>query len=214
MKASILTFCALILSFVAFSQNANEAKALLDAVSLQAKTYDNISIDFKYKVDSALGSSSQETRGDVVISGDNYVLHILGVTRIFDGETLYTINPEDEEVTISSNNSDDETTISPEALLSFYEKGYRYAMDIVQNVNGRQIQYVKLTPTTVASGVQYVLLGIDSKTNNIYNMIEVAQDGSKTTLTVNSFKTNEPLSETLFTFDESKYSSYFINRID
>ena len=64
------------------------------------------------------------------------------------------------------------------------------------------------------SEVKQVLLGIDATTKHVYNLIEVGKNGTKTTLTVNSFQTNQPLSETLFSFDESKYPDYFINKID
>ena len=46
---------------------------------------------------------------------------------------------------------------------------------------------------------------------HIYNLIETGNNGSVTTLTVNCFKTNQPLSESLFTFDKSKYTDYYIN---
>jgi hypothetical protein len=157
---------------------------------------------------------NQETRGDVIMEGEKYLLNILGITRIFDGNTLYTISPEDEEVTISSENSEDETTITPSKMLSFYEDGYTYSLDISQNVKGRKIQYVKLVPIDSNSEIKHVLLGIDSKTKHIYNLIEIGTNKTKTVLTVNSFKTNEPLSKTLFTFDESKYSDYYINKLD
>jgi outer membrane lipoprotein-sorting protein len=157
---------------------------------------------------------NQETRGNVVMQGDKYLLNILGITRIFDGKTLYSVSPEDEEVTISSQNSQDENTITPSKMLSFYEEGYNYTMDIVQNVNGRKIQYVKLVPIDSNVEINHVLLGIDSNTKHIYNLIEVGANKTKTTLTVNSFKTNEPLSKTLFTFDKAKYKDYYINKID
>ena len=209
---NILTAVVLILTAVGFAQDS--AKALLEDVSSKVRSYENISIDFKYVLNNAEEDISQETRGDVIMKGDKYVLNVLGVTRIFDGETLYNISPEDEEVTISSENTDDENTITPSKMLSFYENGYNYNMDIVQNVNGRKIQYVKLLPIDSKSEIKYVLLGIDIKTKHIYNLIEVGSNNTKTTLTVNSFKTNEPLSKTLFTFDESKYKDYFINKID
>ena len=62
--------------------------------------------------------------------------------------------------------------------------------------------------------INHVLLGIDINTKHIYNLIEIGSNKTKTTLTVNSFKTNEPLSKTLFTFDASKYKDYYINTID
>ena len=87
-------------------------------------------------------------------------------------------------------------------MLKFYEEGYTYEMDIAQNVKGRKIQYVKLNPIDTNSEIKHVLLGIDANSKHIYNLIEIGKNGTKTTLTVNSFKTDEPLSKTLFTFDE------------
>ncbi|MGR7813864.1 LolA family protein [Lacinutrix undariae] len=210
----IIIAVVLLMSFNGFAQNSDKAAALLNEVSAKIKTYNNISIDFKYSLQNISENISQETRGDVVMQGDKYKLNILGATRIFTGSTLYTISPDDEEVTISSENSEDEGSITPSKMLSFYEDGYTYAMDIVQNVKGRKIQIIKLTPIDTHSEIKQVLLGIDAQTKHIYNLIEVGKNGTKTTLTVNSFKTNEPISKTLFTFDKSKYKGYYINKLD
>lgn len=213
MKNILIAF-VLLLSFSSQAQDAAKAKALLNEVNTKVKGYNNISIDFKYVLKNTSENINQETRGDVVIEGDKYLLNILGVTRIFDGKTLYSINPEDEEVTISKDNSDDESSITPSKMLSFYQNGYTYKMDIVQNVNGRKIQYVKLFPSETNSEIKHVLLGIDAQTKHIYNLIETGKNGTTTTLTVNSFKTNEPISKGLFTFDKNKYKGYYINKLD
>ena len=210
---NILFILTLFISTLSFGQDT-KAKSLLDEVSNKAKSYDNISIDFKYALDNAAENIKQETRGDVVMQGEKYRLNILGATRIYDGKTLYSISPDDEEVTISSENSNDESNITPSKMLSFYEDGYSYKMDIIQDVKGRKIQYVKLTPIDSHSEIKNVLLGIDAQTKHIYNLIEVGKNGTKTTLTVNSFKTNEPISKSLFTFDKNKYKDYYINKLD
>jgi len=209
-----LFFLILLISISLNAQNAEQAKALLKEVSQKVKSYENISIEFKYALSNAEENINQETRGDVVLQGNKYRLNILGATRIFDGKTLYTISPDDEEVTISSQNDDNENSITPSKMLSFYEDGFTYAMDIVQNIKGRKIQYVKLTPIDSHSEIKHVLLGIDVQTKHIYNLIEVGKNGTKTTLTVNSFKTDEPLSKAVFSFDDKKYSDYYINRLD
>ena len=210
----LLVFAIVLISFSTFAQDAQKAKTLLNEVNAKVVSYNNISIDFKYVLRNASENINQETRGDVVIEGEKYLLNILGVTRIYDGKTLYTISPEDQEVTISKNNTEDENTITPSKMLSFYKQGYNYAMDIVQNISGRKIQYVKLTPIDSNSEIKQVLLGIDAQTKHIYNLIEVGKNGTQTTLTVNSFKTNEPISKTLFTFDANKYKGYYINKLD
>ncbi|HNU60560.1 MAG TPA: outer membrane lipoprotein carrier protein LolA, partial [Aquaticitalea sp.] len=124
------------------------------------------------------------------------------------------ISPEDEEVTISKDNSDDGNSITPNKMLTFYNNGYTAKMDIIQNVMGRKIQYIKLIPKDSNSDIKNILLGIDAQTKHIYNLIEVGKNGTQTTLTVNSFKTNEPISKSLFTFDKDKYKNYYINKLD
>jgi len=210
----VIVLLVLMISNFSFAQNINKARQLLNEVSEKVKSYDNISIDFKYVLDNSEENIKQETRGDVIMEGDKYILNILGITRIFDGNILYSISPEDEEVTISNENFDDENTITPSKMLSFYQDGYTYEMDIVQNVKGRKIQYVKLVPIDSNSEIKNVLLGIDAHTKHVYNLIEMGSNGTKTTLTVNSFKTNKQLSKTLFTFEESKYTNYYINKLD
>jgi outer membrane lipoprotein-sorting protein len=206
----ILALCSISLA------QAQSAKTLLNEVSTKVKGYQNIVIDFKWNLNNDKEGVNQDTRGDVSIQGENYMLNMLGVTRMFDGAKIYTINPEDEEVTISTYNEDDDKEITPSKLLTFYEKGYTYKMDITQTVKGRKIQYVKLIPIDSKAEIKDILLGIDQQTKHIYRLIQTDANGTKYTLTVNSFKTNQPLSKTLFTFDEAKYQKdgYYISRLD
>ena len=209
----LIILLILLANNISFGQNSSDAKTLLNEVSEKVKSYDNIWIEFKYVLDNSEENIKQETRGDVVLEGNKYVLNILGTTRIYNGKILYSISPEDEEVTISKEDFDDENTVTPSRMLSFYEDGFTYNLDIVQNIKGRKIQYVKLNPITSDTEIKYILLGIDTKTKHIYNLIEIGNNGTRTTLTVNSFKTNEQLSKSLFTFDESKYKDYYINKL-
>lgn len=197
----------------ATAQNADKAKALLDEVYNKVKSYDNIRVDFKYELKNEEADIHQETRGDVTLKGDKYLFNYLGSMQLYDGKKVYTVVPENEEVTIEDK-SQDENTITPSDMLTFYRQGHTYEWDILQNVQGRKIQYVKLTPIDSNSEIASILLGIDVETRHIYRLIETGQNGTRTTITVNSFKTNQPLSETLFTFDEAKYEEqgYYIIR--
>jgi len=199
-----------------FSMQAQDkrAKELLDQVTAKVKSYENIVIDFKYTLNNSKENINQESKGNVTLKGNMYVLNLMGVTKIFDGKKTYTINPEDEEVSISKFNEKDENAITPSKMLTFFNSGYKFSWDIVQNVKGRKIQYIKLNPISSKDQRKEILLGIDSQTNNIYNLIEIGKNGTKTTLTVNSFKTNQPLSKNQFTFVESKYPNYIINKLD
>jgi len=213
MKNSILLILAVCSISLAPAQNAG---TLLNEVSAKVRGYDNIVIDFKWNLNNAKEGVNQDTRGNVSIECDKYLLNMMGTTRMFDGQKIYTIVPEDEEVTISSYNTEDDKEITPSKLLTFYEKGYTYEMDITQNVKWRKIQFVKLRPIDSKAEIKDILLGINIQTKHIYRLIQTDANGTKYTLTVNSFKTNQPLSKTLFTFDQAKYEKdgYYIDRLD
>lgn len=196
------------------SVQAQSAKSLLDEVSKKVKSYNNIVISFKYALNNPVENVSQETRGDVTLQGNKYKLSLMGTERMYDGKKIYVIVPEDEEINISSQDEEDDSSITPSKMLTFYEEGYTYKMDIVQDLNGRKIQYVKLLPIDSKSDLKEILLGIDKQTKHIYKMVQKLNNGTNVTFTVNSFKTNQPLSKTLFVFDESKYENYYINRLD
>ena len=210
------TAVVLLLSIsIVFAQSDTKAKKLLDDVSSKMSKYENISVSFKHNLDNAKENVHHETRGDVTLKGDLYNVNFLGTNQIFDGKKTYTIITEDEEVNISDAEDNEEGTITPSKFFSFYKKGFNYKWDILQNISGRKIQYVKLTPIDSNSDINHILLGVDVNTNHIYKLIETGNNGTVTTLTVSDFKTNQPISSTLFTFDKAKYESagYLINEL-
>ena len=195
---------------------AQSIQSLLNEVSNKVKSYENIQIDFKYSLENTRENVKQDTRANITLKGDNYVLNMLGVTRIFDGKTIYTIVPEDEEVTISNYSKEEDKSISVSDMLTFYENGYNYKMDIQQNIRGRKIQFIKLSPIDSTTEIKNILLGIDMQTKHIYKLIQIDSSGTNYTITVNSFKTNQPISQNLFIFDEEKYTNqgYYINKLE
>ncbi|MCK0135810.1 outer membrane lipoprotein carrier protein LolA [Arenibacter sp. S6351L] len=213
MKIKLSIILLLLTTSVSMAQNSAKAKTLLDEVYNKVKSYDNIFVDFKYSLNNEEANINTETRGDVTMQGDKYLFNYLGSKQIYDGKKVYTVVPENEEVTIEEK-LDDENTITPSKMLTFYKQGHNYDWDILQNIRGRKIQFVKLTPIDTNSEIKSILLGIDVETKHIYKLIETGKNGTKTTITVNSFKIDQPLSKTLFTFDENKYKNdgYYIIR--
>ena len=214
MARRILLLTTLFLFGFSIQAQEKKAKELLDQVTAKVRSYDNITIDFKYSLNNAKENINQDSKGNVTMKGNHYLLNFMGVTKIFDGKKTYTIVPEDEEITVSTINEKDDSAITPSKMLTFFNSGYKYNMDILQNVKGRKIQYIKLVSTNPKDPRKEILLGIDVQTKHIYNLIEIGKKGTKTTLTVNSFKTNQPLSKNQFTFAASKYPNYYINKLD
>lgn len=200
-KVSVLI--ALFITAVGFSQ---DAKALLDKVAQTAKSYDNIYIEFEHKIDNEIADIHQSTNGKAILKGDLYNFEYMGVEQMFDGSKVYLMIHEDEEVVIKEpNNEEDATTLTPSKMLTFYEKGFEYSMDITQNIADKKLQFVKLKPTNEETELQHVLVGIDTKTNHIYRVIEIGLDETVTTYTITAFKTNQTLDAATFTFNKAAF---------
>jgi len=213
----VVLFLVIVMASIAmsFAQSDSKSKKLLDEVSTKMNSYKNIYVEFKYVLDNTKENVHQETRGNATLKGDLYNVNFLGTNQLFDGKKVFTIIPEDEEVNISDADADDDNTLTPSKFFSFYEKGFTYTWDKIKNIQGRQIQYVKLKPIDSNSEIANVLLGVDVKTKHIYNLIEKGNNSTITTLTISKFKTNQTLSSKLFVFDEAKYKKegYLINKL-
>ena len=213
MKHIIVLFIALLSFSFSHSQSDPKAEKLINEVLQKVKSYENINVKFSYNLENKATNTSEETRGEVYINGEKYRLELDGNIIIYDGKKMYTIDQANEEVKISSV-YDDDASITPSKMLTFFEDGYNYKWDIEQNQSGRIIQYIKLIPIDSDAEYKNVLLGTDKYTKNVSNVIYTMDNGTRTELKIYSFKTNEPLSENLFEFDKSKYLDFYFDEQD
>ncbi|CAI8299883.1 MAG: Uncharacterised protein [Bacteroidota bacterium] len=213
MKIKLLFIVLLCTGFVLAQNQDTKAEKLLQEVSETLASYTNIAIDFSYELINRKEYIKQKEQGTLVVQDNKYVLNLMGIQQLSDGENIHTINKENEEVLIEPVDTDLSEGLNPSKLFSFYKQGYRFAWDIAQPLyGGRTIQFVKLTPIDTYAQAAYLLLGIDTKTKHIYKLIEVGDNGTETTLTVRSFTPNKTLTANTFVFSEADYPNYYIDR--
>ena len=192
------------------SQQKDESRLLLDKVSTTMKTYNNMILDFSTSLMNEEAGINEDdelpTRGSITLQGEMYNLNYIGNNFIFNGIKLYVINHDEKEVMINDQDLEKEDgVIYPSKLLTFYKEGYNYKMSLIKLINGRKIQFIELTPIDTDSEIVKVNLGIDLKTNHIYKLIQFGDNGTKTTLTIDQFKSNQKISDELFQFDQNSY---------
>ena len=192
-------------------QTSLEAKKLLESASQQMESYDNIVFDFSYVLNNRMEQINQENSGQVTVADEKYKLNFLDAIQLFDGVALYTIVPENEEITITQADQEEDFGINPNELLRFYKEGYDYHWDISQRVKGKNIQFIKLIPSQDDGDLRSLLIGIDTQKNHIYKLIEVGDNGTVTTLTINEMEVNSALPKNFFVFNEDDYPEYYIN---
>ena len=212
MKKTGILFLSLFITTVAFAQSADRAKSLLDEVSAKMGAYENMYIGFNQTlINEEAGIKEGDEppiKGEINLKGEKYSLNYLDNDFIYDGVKLYVINHDEKEISISDSDlSDDDGFIYPSKLLTFYKEGYNLEMGKLQNIKGRNIQFVTLNPIDSNSEIIMVELGIDVKTKHIYKLIQTGINTSKTMFTITEFKKNEDLSESYFSLNKTKYLS-------
>ena len=212
MKKTGILFLSLFITTVAFAQSADKAKSLLDEVSAKMGGYENMYIGFSQTLsneDAGIKEGDEPPiNGEINLKGEKYSLNYLGNHFIYDGAKLYVINHDEKEISISDSDlSDDDGFIYPSKLLTFYKEGYTLEMGKLQNIKGKNIQFVTLNPIDSNSEIIMVEIGIDVKTKHIYKLIQTGINASKTMFTITEFKKNEDLSESFFSLNKTKYLS-------
>ena len=116
-KKTLFVFVTGVFTMV-FAQKVNSnAKNILDVVSAHYKSKNAIYFKFIY------ATAGKNEMGEFYASKDKYRLKIMGSEQIFDGNKIYSINEEEQEVTVSKSNGG-ENVLSPMSYLEAYKKNY------------------------------------------------------------------------------------------
>ena len=115
----LLFFTSLLLLTAGQAQTSLKAKALLDRVANEMNTAENLQFGFTYILENQQEKIRQETEGSVTVAQKKYRLNMTDVQQLFDGKQLYTIIPDNEEITISDPAEAEDVGINPSELLYF-----------------------------------------------------------------------------------------------
>ena len=187
-----------------------KAKTILDAISTQYKSKNNVYFKFVY----GTGNSKKITRTEPGIfysAKDKYKLKIMGTEQIFDGKKLYNISAEDQEVTVAKPTGN-EQMFSPLNYIEEYKKGYNVKYMGKLMVNGVNSDFIKLTPTS-KNGIQEVNLFVNAAKKQIVKVEQFSTDKSVSVIAISDYKENQNLSSALFNFDRDQYKNYLVTEL-
>lgn len=182
----------------------NKAKGILDAVSANYKSKNTLYFKFSYGTGS--GKISKNQTGSFYASKDKYKLKIMGNEQIFDGNKTYSINEDEQEITIAKQNSKE--TLSPINYIDSYKKGY----NIYYIGKNKNMDIIKLTPTK-SNGIKEVFLYVNTSKNNVEKIEQYSTDKQITTITITEYKENPKVDSKIFTFNKNLYKNYLITEL-
>lgn len=188
-----------------------KAKAILDEVAKQTKTYTTIKADFtavtEKKETNTKNVITDTQTGTLQIKGAKYKLEFKGQTIFCDGKTQWTYIKESNEVQI--NNAPDPNAtdnINPINIFTLYEKGYKYKYEREDVVNGIKADVVNLYPLDPDKRPFHTIqLSIDKAKKQIISAKIMNKNGTNNIITVKNFTANTEIPDTYFNFNKADY---------
>ena len=187
-----------------------KAKSILDAVATNYKSKDNVY--FKFVYGTGTGKKVTKTEPGIFYSAkDQYKLKIMGTEQIFDGNKIYNISEEDQEVTVAKPTGS-EQMFSPLSYIEQYKKGYNVKYIGKIKVNGVNSDYIKLTPVK-NTGIKEVNLFVNPAKKQLVKIEQFSNDNAVSVIAISNYLENQKLSSTMFTFDKNQYKDYFVTEL-
>jgi len=181
-----------------FSQSAEE-------ILKKAQEFSLILSDsyYKFKIESKLDNPMLPITGELFIRGEKYFIDTEYIDQIYDGENIFTIVHENQEIII--NNSDIPLfNLTPNKLLNFFIEGHK-----LDNISNSKNYIIKATSED--DGIIYFI----SINYLNYSIEKIEMKDTSSNEVINTFLTltydynlSVPLS--LFKFDINKYRNYTI----
>jgi len=206
MKKLLMIFLAIPVMLFAQSKD-KQASEILQEVTDKTKAYSSIKLEFTYQMENPDANINELTEGKAIVSGDMYHLDVAGQTVICNGQTIWTVITDAEEVQVNDAEEGD-GGFSLTRMLSTYNEDYKSKLlTKVTSLDGRNIYALDLTPNE-KKNFERVELFIDKDKMDVYSIALYDQNGSVYTYKITSFVADSPVSEKDFTYDEARFPDF------
>ncbi|MEC5395060.1 LolA family protein [Bergeyella sp. RCAD1439] len=209
-KIASVTFALGTLAWADAQKSDAKSKQILDAVANKYKANKNTYFKFAYGTGSQ-GKVSKTQTGIFYTTPSQYKLKIMGIEQLFDGQKVYNISEEDQEVTIAKANGN-EMMFSPTNYLNSYKTNYNTQYVGKRTLNGTSTELIKLTPIK-NNGIKNVFIFVDAAKNQLVKVEQYNSNNDVAIIQIQDYRTNQNLAADLFRFNRDKYQNYVITEL-
>ncbi|MGV3589634.1 MAG: LolA family protein [Adhaeribacter sp.] len=185
-------------------QQDPRAEKILNAMSQKYQSLKAFNVVFTQTLENSSSKIKETMQGDITVSGNKFRLKLKDQEIINNGNTIWTYMKSDNEVNISENDPDDQQ-MSPNAIFTLYQKGYKYAFVEEMRESGQTYNIIELSPLDKNNSVYKVRLQINKRDNSVKTWKMFRNNGNRYTYTIKSFNPNPVVDVNYFAFDKSQY---------
>lgn len=194
MKNTLLSF--LLSLCCATAACAQSATSILDKAADNFRKAGGVKIDYTYQVNGQGGT------GNIQLKGHKFVNHMDGQTLWFDGKTLWTYLPDNQEVNVTTPTQKELAKMNPYAFVSLYKKGYKATL----RGNGTKEYYViLLTATDAKRSPSQITVHIGRTSHRLLYAKLKLSSGDTLTVNVTSYKDRQQWADSHFVFPSKSY---------
>jgi len=190
------------------AQQDPEAKKILDRVSLKVKSASTIQADFELTIENRVENQESSAKGTIRIKGKKYYMESLGTKVYFDGTTMWNYMEDINEVTINNpETTSDDFVENPALIFDFYNSDFKYRLVGEVNMEAGWMYEIDLFPMNLEQPYSRFKILVRRDTDELYMVRAVGKEGIDYTINIRNLKYNQPLNDSMFTFDPAKYKN-------
>lgn len=185
--------------------SAQNAKAILDAMSTKYKAIPSFTSNIDYTMVNKADGVNNTLEGSIAVKGDMYSLKMGGQEVINNGITVWTYLPDDNEVNID-NHSAEAGDITPSSIYTIYKNGFTYVLLTPVTVAGKKYDVIDLISTDKEAQFYKIRLEIAQTDKTLGKFTMFDNEGSEFSYTISNFNSKVNLKDSDFVFDEAVHS--------
>jgi outer membrane lipoprotein carrier protein len=210
MKIKFLFVSFFFLVMGAFSQEDPKARAILDEVSGQIKSYHSFKASYEFHYHDIKTGDESLDRGEILIKENKYQIKQNGVEIYYNGTSLWTYTASKNECTVISPTTEGSGGVfdftNPRTLFYFHRDDFKYNYVDSEEIEGISYHVIDLYPVDFSkSEYSRIRLRVNSGTNHIYTLKVFGKEGIHYSFTIQDIIGHIDLSDGQFTFREQKY---------
>lgn len=200
----ITGFCLLMVSSAdVFAGDDKKAKAILDELSKNTRSYTSIVSEYTRTVVNKDKKQVESQKGKIKLKGKKYRVELPGLLIVTDGTTLWSHQQEGD---LSIKDYDKNSELNPDNLFFIYEKGYTYTLEKTVKEGSNTSYVINLVPLK-KKNIETVKLYVDGSKKKIIKAEVFKTNKSVETIQITNFTVNSTIADTEFKIDESKFSA-------
>jgi outer membrane lipoprotein-sorting protein len=191
----------------AVAQQDSKAKEILDEVSRNTRSWKSVSADFIYSMENNEMDIHEKNEGSIRMKGEKYVVVLPGIGwEIYsDGKTIWNYMKDGNQVTISDMDSGGNDLMTPSALFTIYEQGFRPKLTGEKMIGDQACYEIELYPDSEAFDVTRIVLNISKSDKMIKSARLYGTDENLYGIEVTKIHTGDVIPDEFFVFQSQEH---------